>query len=108
MAYYLWQIGYTSAAWATQVKNPQNRLEVVRPVAEKLGGRIVDAWFAFGDYDIVVIVEMPDNKSMGALVLAATSAGHLSASKTTVLMPIDEGLASMRAAGAIAYPGPGD
>jgi len=106
MAMYLWQVGYTAAAWASQVKNPQNRVDVVRPVAEKLGGRIVDAWFAFGEYDVVVIVEMPDNVSIASLVLAATAGGHLAASKTTVLMPIEDGLEAMQRAGAIVYPTP--
>ena len=106
MAYYLWQLGYTAEAWATQVKNPQNRLELVRPVAEKLGGRIIDAWLAFGDYDAVVIVEMPDNVGVASLVLAATTGGHIASSKTTVLMPIEEGVEAMRRAGEIAYPKP--
>ena len=106
MAFYLWQVGYTSDAWATQVKNPQNRLELVRPVAEKLGGRIIDAWFAFGEYDVVVIVEMPDNVSMASLVLAASTGGHLSATKTTPLMPIEDGLAAMQRAEEITYPKP--
>ncbi len=106
MALYLWQVGYTSDAWTTQIKNPRNRLELVRPVAERLGGRIIDAWFTFGEYDVVVLVEMPDNVSMASLVLAATTGGHLSASKTTPLMPIDDGVDAMRRAGEIAYPKP--
>ena len=44
MATYLWQVGYTAESWATQIKNPVNRLELVRPVAQKFGGNLVDAW----------------------------------------------------------------
>lgn len=106
MALYLWQIGYTSDGWIAQVKNPQDRLELVKPIAEKLGGRILDGWYSFGDYDVVVIVEMPDNVSIASLVLAATTGGHLSASKTTPLMPIEDGMEAMRRAGEIAYPKP--
>lgn len=50
--------------------NPQNRIEAVRPVVEKLGGKIESAWFSFGDYDIVVISEMPDNVSAAAIAMA--------------------------------------
>ena len=30
MARYLFQASYTSEAWAAQVSNPQNRIEVIR------------------------------------------------------------------------------
>lgn len=106
MAHYLWQLSYTSASVATQVQSPQNRVEQVQPVAEKLGGQIVDAWYAFGEYDVIVIVEMPDHESMAALVLAAASGGHLASSKTTPLMSIDTGLSAMNRASDIAYPKP--
>jgi uncharacterized protein with GYD domain len=66
MAKYLFQATYTSDAWAAQVKNPQNRVEAVRPVIEGLGGHIESVYFAFGEYDVVGIVEMPDNVSMAA------------------------------------------
>jgi hypothetical protein len=35
MALYLLQVAYTSRAWAAQLRNPQNRREVVSPVAVK-------------------------------------------------------------------------
>ena len=106
MALYLWQVGYNSEGWTAQVKNPQNRLDVVRPIAEKLGGRIVDAWFAFGEYDVVALVEMPDHTSIASLVLAASTGGHVGASKTTPLIPIEDGVEAMRRAGEIVYPKP--
>ena len=40
MPHYRFQVAYTSEAWATQIRNPQNRLEAVRPAVEGLGGRI--------------------------------------------------------------------
>lgn len=106
MAHFLWQISYTSEAWATQMKNPTNRLDVVRPIANKFGGTVVDAWISMGDYDAVVIVEMPDNESMASLVLAAISGGHLSSSKTTALISVDEALSAMKRAGEFVYPAP--
>ena len=47
---YLIEVAYTPEAWAAMVKQPQNRLEAVRPVVEKLGGRFEHAWLAFGEY----------------------------------------------------------
>jgi hypothetical protein len=38
MAKYLFQASYTSEAWAAQLQNPQNRVEILRPIVERLGG----------------------------------------------------------------------
>ena len=61
MPSFLQQVAYSPEGWRALVANPQDRIEAVRPAIEKLGGKIHGAWFAFGDYDIVVIAEMPTN-----------------------------------------------
>src|SRR5713226_7471742 len=63
MPRFLQQVAYTPEGWQTLIKNPQNRIDAVRPAIEKLGGKIETAWFAFGEYDVILIVEMPDNVS---------------------------------------------
>ena len=55
MPHYLHQVAYSPEGWAALLAQPQDRIEAVRPAIEKLGGRIESAWFAFGDYDIVVL-----------------------------------------------------
>ncbi len=107
MARYLFQGTYTPQAWAAQIQNPQNRVELLQPVFGSLGGRIESAYFAFGEYDVVVIVEMPDNASMAAISLALNSGGALKAVKTTPLMTIEEGVDAMRKAGGVQYRPPG-
>jgi uncharacterized protein with GYD domain len=101
MARYLFQASYTSEAWAAQVSHPQNRMDVIRPVIERLGGRLESAYLSFGDYDVVVIAEMPDHVSAAAFSLAASAGGAVKAVKTTPLMTIEEGMEAMqKAAGA--------
>ena len=56
-------------------------------------------FFAFGDYDIVAIGEMPDNASMAAMSMAVSGAGTTSTFKTTVLLSMDEAIAAMEKAG---------
>ncbi len=75
MAHYLVQVSYTPEAWAAMVKNPQDRIAAVAPVVERVGGRIVGGWLAFGDYDIVAICDMPDNVSAAAFSMAASAGG---------------------------------
>ena len=103
MAYYLVQAAYTAEAWAAMVKNPQNREEAVRPVIEKLGGRVEGAWLAFGEYDIVAIFQMPDNVSAAAFSLAASGGGAVKTIKTTPLMTLQEGMEAMRKAAGAGY-----
>ena len=103
MPAYLAQVSYTSESWRTQVGNPQSPLDRVRSVAEKVGGRIAAIYYAFGDYDIVAIIEFPDNQSAAAFSLAAQAGGAVKAYKTTPLMAIDEGLGAMRKAAQAGY-----
>ena len=106
MPLYLWQGAYTAEAWSNLIRKPQNRIEVVRPVIEKLGGKIRGAYFSFGEYDVILFLEMPDNVSAAALAMAITAGGALRASKTTVLMSPDDGLAAMKQAAAMNYQPP--
>ena len=103
MASYLYQISYSSEAWAALVKRPQDRIEVVRKVVEKLGGKIEGFWFAFGDYDLIGVIEMPDNASAAAFSVAVAAGGACKDVKTTPLLSIAEGLAAMTKAGTAGY-----
>lgn len=103
MASYLVQVAYTPEAWATLLKNPQNRLQAVRPAIEKLGGRVEGSWLSFGEYDVIVIAEMPDNASAAAFSMAVSAGGAVKAMKTTPLMSAEEGQEAMRKATTTGY-----
>jgi uncharacterized protein with GYD domain len=103
MPYYLFQGAYTSEAWASLVKKPQNRVEVVRSAIEKLGGTLVGAWVAFGEHDVVAICQMPDDVSAAAFSIAVAAGGSLKSSKTTMLMSFDEGVEAMKRAAKTGY-----
>jgi uncharacterized protein with GYD domain len=103
VASYLYQISYTSEAWAALVKRPQNRVEVVRKVVEKLGGKVEAFWFAFGDSDLIGVIEMPDNASAAAFSVAISAGGACKSVKTTSLLSIEEGIEAMKKAGGSGY-----
>ena len=107
MAHYLIRGSYTPETWATMVKNPQNRREVVRPLIESLGGKLEALYFAFGAEDVVAILEMPDNVSVGAASLAVTASGAFKSFETTVLITPEEAVEMMRKAGTVVYRRPG-
>lgn len=106
MPQFLSQVSYTDQAWKSLVEHPQNRMEALRPVIEKLGGRIVNAWFAFGDYDFVLITELPNNVSAAALSMAASAGGACKSIKTTPLMETAEGLEALKKAATSGYQPP--
>ncbi len=106
MPQYLLQAAYTPEAWAAMVKSPQNRLEAVRPVIEKLGGKIDGGWLSFGEYDITLICQLPNNVSAAAFSMAASAGRAVKTVKTTPLMSIDESMEAMRKAAGVGYSPP--
>ena len=107
MAYFLLQGAYTAEAWKTLVNNPVNRTEAIRPAVERLGGQIESTYFAFGEYDVVLILRMPDNVSAAAFSLAVAAGGAFKAHKTTLLMSMEECMEALGKAGDAGYSPPG-
>lgn len=103
MSSYLIQVSYSTEALASLIKNPQNRTEAVRKSVKKLGGKLLGIWLAFGDSDVVVLLEMPDNVSVAALAMAVGGSGTARCVKTTPLLSIDEAMAAFEKAGASGY-----
>lgn len=100
---YLLQASYSVEALAALVKKPQNRTELIRKSVEKLGGKLSGFWLSFGDYDIVAILDMPDNVSAAAFAVAIGAGGAIRAVKTTPLLAIDEGVAALKKARTSGY-----
>ena len=106
MALYMTQFSYTIEATAAMAKNPQDRSVGLKKFIEGMGGRLIGIYFCFGDYDGVVIAEMPDNVTTLALDMAVITAGHIKTLKTTVLLPMEETVKAMKIANDLVYKGP--
>jgi uncharacterized protein with GYD domain len=99
MPLFMYQAAYTPESWAAQVKNPQNRVETVgRQACEAVGGKLVGGWLCFGDYDLTIIADVPNNESMSAIAMAFAAGGALKAGKTTVLMTGTDGVGALKKA----------
>src|SRR5215475_10066483 len=103
MPNYLVQVAYSREGWEALVNQPQDRIEAVRPSIERLGGKINSAYFAFGDYDVVLIVELPDNVSAAAIAMAFAGGGACKAVHTTPLLTSAEAVEAMRKASGSGY-----
>jgi uncharacterized protein with GYD domain len=106
MQHYLIQVAYSSAGSAAIVEKPQNRIELVRPVIEKLGGKLNSGWYSFGKYDAVLIVEMPSNVNAMALSMAFSAGGAVKKVNTTPLLTAEESLEAMKKASTAGYQPP--
>ncbi len=88
---------------AAQLKNPQNRAETVgRAVCEAVGGKLVGGWYCFGEYDLVIIADVPNAECMAAIALAIGAGGAVKSAQTTALMSGAEGVAAMSKAASVA------
>ncbi len=103
MPHYLIQAAYTPDAAAAMVKNPQDRIAAITPAVEKLGGKVVGGWHAFGEYDAIAVLDMPDNVSAAAFSLAASAGGAVKALKTTPLITTAEMMEAQRKASGAGY-----
>jgi uncharacterized protein with GYD domain len=58
---------------------------------------------SFGEYDLVGMLEMPDNVSAAAFAMAIAAGGACKSVKTTPLLTIEEGLKAMGKAARCGY-----
>ena len=87
MPLYMYQAAYTAESWAAQMNNPQNRVESVgRQVTEAVGGKMIGGWYCLGDYDVILIADVPNIESMAAIAVAIAVGGAIKSSHTTALM----------------------
>jgi uncharacterized protein with GYD domain len=103
MPLFLTQVAYTHEAWQALIHNPQNRMDAIRPAIEKLGGKVISGYFAFGDYDTIAILELPDNVAAAAIAIAFAAGGACKSVKTTPLMTTAEGIEALKKAAGTGY-----
>src|SRR5215213_10302605 len=91
MPLYMSQVAYTSEAVAALTRNPEDRVDVFERLVEGMGGRLLSFYYSFGEYDVLVIYEAPDQSTAAA----------------TVLLSAEEGMQAIRKAGEATYRAPG-
>jgi uncharacterized protein with GYD domain len=72
-----------------QSEGGTSRRDAVTKAVEGLGGRVECFYFAFGDRDVYVVADLPDNETATALALTVNSSGAVTV-KTVVLVTPEE------------------
>jgi uncharacterized protein with GYD domain len=103
MPLYLYQAAYTAESLAAQMKNPADRLETVEQQIQPTGVRFVTGGFSFGEYDIAVVMDAPDETTVAAVAIAIAAGGAVRNSKTTRLLSGAEYIEALKKAAKIGY-----
>ena len=86
MPRFLWQVNYTSeGAKGLATEGGTTRREAIESMFESVGGRVEAFYYAFGDVDLIVIGELPDNATAAAFSLETAGSGA-ARSRATVLL----------------------
>jgi uncharacterized protein with GYD domain len=99
MPFYLYQLAYSPEAIKAMVTNPSDRKAAATTLIEAIGGKLHEFYFCFGKYDVVALIEAPDDAAMAAGALAVAAAGTVSHAATTKLMTAEEATKAMAGAG---------
>lgn len=90
MPKYMVQASYTVEGMKGLIRDGgSKRRAVVEKLVSSAGGRLESMYFTFGDSDVVLIIDMPDNVSAAAISLAVGARGSVSL-KSTPLLTIEE------------------
>jgi uncharacterized protein with GYD domain len=102
MPTYLYQGAYTAESMAAQMREPKDRIEVVKPLFNAAGADILAAGYPFGEYDVLVVYEAPSDTVAASVALAVAAGGAVRAAKTTRLLSGQEWIESLRLAQSVA------
>ena len=90
MPKFLIEAAYTAEGLrGLQKDKASGRKQAVTKLVESLEGKVEALYFAFGERDVVIIVDLPDVVSAAALSLAVSATG-LVRTTTTQLFTVDE------------------
>jgi uncharacterized protein with GYD domain len=94
---YLWKASYTKAGVkGVAAEGGSARVKAVSEAAHSVGGRVEAFYFAFGDADVYVIVDLPDNEAATAVALTVNSSEAVNLQTIPLLSPEEVDAAAKR------------
>jgi uncharacterized protein with GYD domain len=105
MPKYLIQASYTlEGVKGVQSQGGSSRRDAVAHAVDGVGGSLESFYFAFGDSDAYVVVDLPDNEAAAAVALTVNAAGGATTTTTLLLTPEEIDSAAKRS---VDYRAPG-
>jgi uncharacterized protein with GYD domain len=88
MPIYVSLVKFTDQGISTMKQQGVARSEVVQRNVESLGGRLLNAYYCLGEYDVVAILEFPNNRAAMKAAVLNSSLGHI---KITTMPAVSRG-----------------
>ena len=105
MSKYLVQASYTADGVKGLTKDTgSGRTAAVRKAIESLGGKLENMYFSFGEFDVLAVVDLPDNAAAARFAMRAAQTGQVHI-KTTPLLTAGEVDQALKTKVAYAAPG---
>ena len=106
MPKFLVQVTYSDDALANLVKNPEDRGAVLTELVERLGGKVEAFYHCLGEFDLMIVVDFPDNETLAALQAAVRATGVEKNQNITALLTREEAVNALKRAGSAGYQRP--
>ena len=90
MPKYLLEASYTlDGVKGLKAEGGSARVAAVAEATEAAGGKVESMYFAFGDNDVYIIVDYPDNVTAAGVALAVTATGGAKVRTVVLLTPAE-------------------
>ena len=76
MSHYVLLIKWTEQG-ISKLKESSDRYSSFKASVEKAGGKLIGGYYTFGEYDVIIIVEAPNDEVVMYLMLKVGSAGNV-------------------------------
>jgi len=76
----------------TDMKKTSDRYKAVKKIISDAGGKLLSIYGLIGEYDVITIMEMPNEKAAASTILKICSKGRIT-SQTMTALSIDDFLA---------------
>jgi len=98
MPKYLLQASYSAEGAKGVIRDGgSKRRAAVSEMAASVGAKLEGLYFTFGDEDVYVIVDAPDNASVAAVSLAVNASGAVRLKTSVILTPEEMDAAAKKA-----------
>lgn len=81
---------------------PEDRQAAISKLCEQVGGKMISLYYTLGQYDFMLLSEMPDAKTAAAISLIATGGGGIEGAMTSQAFTTAEAKDMFASAGKVA------
>ena len=94
LSHYILLINWTEQGIG-KINESSDRYNSFKTSVEKAGGKLIGGYYTFGEYDVIIIIEAPNDEAVMSIMLKVGSAGNVR-TKTLKAFTADEGLKIIR------------